>query len=233
MRTQAAILGTLLLLVSASGAWAKTPPQIAIDGPDQVAAGELAILLVKTPNDQSVGWAIIPMTKNFYVDSSRRGAVLCGDGTVPEYNILVGGMIDGQFCLVQHRVVVSGPPEPSPPLPDPDVPEPLPKLAELVKQWTEETVEGSGRVVEANALAAVYDAVVAQMVAGTLKTPEEIIRTTMERSREAVPRYVAWQQWGEKLRAQLNSNCEAGLLKTVDDHVRTWRAISLGLKAVK
>lgn len=205
-----------------------------ITGPNSVAAGQLAILIADCPNAQSMDWVIFPLTPNFYVDSSRRGAVLCGDGSVKEFTVMLATMTDGQLRMIQHLVVIGEKsPEPPPGPPQPPSPEPLDGLAGKIRDWTEALVDGPERVGEAKALASVYDSVVSQIVAGVLKDTDAIIKITFEKSREAIPRHVAWKLWGEKLRMQLNSNAKAGLLDTPEAHAVHWRAISKGLKAVK
>ncbi len=209
-------------------------PQAVIVGPNKVAVGELAIFIVSDDSIQSMDWAIHPMTKNFFVDSSKRGAVLCGDGLVKTYSILLGTMTDGKFRFYQHAIAIGEASPPSPPLPPPPDPDrPLTGLSALVRDWVQDTVEGSERAVEAKALAGAYDIVTARMAAGTLNDLDAIVDATFNASREAVPRHVAWKEWGEKLRMQLNSNAKAGLLESVEDHITHWQAISKGLKAVK
>lgn len=234
-RTIPSCVGVAVFLLCAvqTGVAADAPPSVSIAGPDEIAAGNLATLIADSPTATSFAWVVFPFTKNFYVDSSRRAAVLCGDGSVKEYNVILSVIVDGQIAMAQKCVAVGAlvPPSPTPPLPEPDVP--LSKFSRQIKEWAESTVSDPGRFEEAQKLATVYDVVIAKIAAGTLTEVDEIIKTTFDASRAAVPRFTAWQEFGEKLRGQLNANFEAGILKTPADHVSHWKAIAAGLKAVR
>lgn len=166
--------------------------------------------------------------------------------TVPTAMGTAGAVViqsaDGRLLLV-----VSGPPAmamyvitplgatPTPPSPGPaPQPDPLSGLAVLARDWVSGVGDYAERKSDLAALVKSFQAVASQIAAGTLKTPEEIVKATSEANANALAgRRDKWLPWAQKLRDYLNAESVSGRLKSADQYRSAWIEISKGLEAVK
>jgi len=226
---------SLVLLPILLGA---APLDVAVEGPSELAVGNLAVLTAKAPAAQSCAWVILPATANFRVDSDRRTAYLAsGDGKIASYTVILAIVADNQIAMTQHLVTIGGTPpspEPTPPPPPiPPQPDPLGPFSVLVRDWCVTLVPIEGRAAEAAALADSFRAMAAKIAAGVVVEPVEIVAQTYAANQAAVPNYTRWATFGRKLADQLNAEAKAGTLKTPEQYARAWRLIAAGLEAVR
>ncbi len=117
--------------------------------------------------------------------------------------------------------IENGPPDPEPPVEA--------EATRLARRWLAEVPEKSRA--RAPALAAALRGTAADIDAGKLTKPAEIIAAAAERNRAALgDERNAWLPWFESLREYLNGLAEAGKLATPADHATVFRQLAEGLQ---
>jgi hypothetical protein len=134
---------------------------------------------------------------------------------------------DGKLTMLAYVLVPLATPGPTP----------TPALTGLAKVAHDLAVEvgpTDGRPTDAKRLAEAFRAVASQIAAGALTTPEAIVAATLTANQAALgDRRAKWAPWAERLMVTLNTEAEAGRLKTPAEHQKAWLAIAQGLEAVQ
>lgn len=152
------------------------------------------------------------------------------EGLSGEYAVVFLPPGDTAQPLVANLVLGGTAPLP----PDPvDPVDPLSIFARQVRDWCLALVPAASRG-KAAALAQSFSTVSSQMAAGTLATPEAVIKATYEANLAVLGNdREQWALFREKLRVELNARSKAGTLQTIPQHMAVWDEIAAGLRAVK
>lgn len=185
---------------------------ISIDGPQTASAGNLVRL--KAVGDYAIlRWRVVPASDNFEVVDGGKRAFFCSPvgGT---YTFLLFGSDGKDAATAELVLTIEGGPSPPPgPGPGP-TPKPVVSLKALATKWLA-SVNSPNKAAEAQALATAYEAIAAQVSAGALTKPDDIIAAIGAKTREtlgllALPH---WMPVLEPLRAELNEREKTGPLK--------------------
>jgi hypothetical protein len=212
-----------------------------IDGPEQIAAGRLAVFRIEAQPGIKALWKIITPDGCKLAEADVSAAfednhALAFASPVPgKYRIVVALADSSQLWLIDRTLVVEsspspGPgPEPGPPLPGPG-PSPNTEWAKWAYAKSRELVPESFRVREAalvaDALRAVCEAIAAGRIADARRARESVRQSVREvlGTVEAINR---WQSFSNALDAELDKIQEK--LKSPADYAAVWRDVAEGL----
>jgi hypothetical protein len=142
----------------------------------------------------------------------------------------------GSYTLIwgSQFYTVTSADQPVPPGPGPEPqPDPLSGLAKDARDWAS-VVSVANRPL-AKPLADAFEAIAAQIAAGTLATPETVQAASKLANRAALgdAGATAWMPWFEKLQVFLAAETKAGRMANVADIRTKWLDIAKGLRAVQ
>jgi len=216
------------------------PPEnqslIIIDDMIQVEIGELGRLSVDKSKGVSFVWKCLPDGIDYKEYKSGRELVF-SSGTLGDYLCVVSSAKDDEVeqKIIKIKVVAQGtkpinPDDPQPPTPPQPV---VPGLPGEVIGWANAVVS-PGKVMEAQSLAAAFDAVAVQIEAGAAITADDVADATRDATHSALGASLpAWTGFLKNLESYLQKERLKGTLVTVEDHVKIWKEIASGLKQVK
>jgi len=244
-----AVIALLGLPCSAFGQAAKAR----IDGPSEVAPGDLIVLDGGASQGGAFHWLLLNSDKRFLTVEDGRKLVFAS-GTARQYVfvLVVASCDDRQPFSVdfaEHRVTVGDNPEP----PVPDLPVGRWRFAAAAYRWTAELVPADKRHF-AKPLADNFDAIRASIAAGVYRelTPTEAIARANEQLKARnqatleggsaddtsniqawLAFFSAWQQKADSHNVPTKANPNAdGTLRTIEDYGQAYGETSAGLKAV-
>lgn len=214
-----------------------------IVGPNESKPGDLIILDASRSEGLAFQWVLTNSNKT-YLPVEKGTKVVFSSGDPGEYIfvLVVGGEDNNKNLVVdtaQHKVVITGNPSPGPtPGPGPNPP-PVPvvtvpdgkfSISPKVLTWAKDT----GDKTTALKLSMVFEAISAQIAAGGLQTPEDIIKETANKNKEATGnQFETWKtKFFTPLNVELNKLAnDENKIKTLEDHATCWKEIAIGLKA--
>jgi hypothetical protein len=220
-------------------------PKAVIVGPDTVAPGDLAVLSAKGSayDGQLIAWCL-DSPKQFIAwgDSAAFASGTPGRYT---FTLFVAGLSTDQKSMqtatAQKTITVGqpgpGPNPPVPPGPGPTPPGPTPGpdrfgLTAAVSALAAK-VDASARAI-APALAANFEAIAAQIQAGTLTTMDAVRQATLDRNRASEGEQATlWAPFFFSLNTSVNQLIDAGKLTSIQDVRDAWLAIAAGLRTVQ
>jgi hypothetical protein len=199
--------------------------------PTEVRLGKLVILDVSQSTGNKFKWLVVPETEDFLVIDDGRRAVF-SSGVPGEYMFIVACAVDDSVDVVRHVVRVTGvaPPAPQPDI-DPVTPESLTSaLSKQVQVWCAK-IQSPTRSADALKLAGAMEGVAAQINAGTLTTPYEIVSATAEANRAALGEDLStWVPFLRSLQDAVETMANDGKLTTPAQHAVIWMEIAKGLR---
>lgn len=204
--------------------------EVIIAAPEEVKLGKLVVLDVSQSVGNKFEWMVVPETEDFLVIDEGRRAVF-SSGVPGEFMFIVACAVNDSVDVKRHIVRVIGvtPPPPPPNPPQPPV-NPSTALSKKVGTWCT-TIQSPSRSGDAIKLAGAFEAVAAQIDAGTLVQPYDIITSTTEANRAALGEQLqAWIPFLRSLQAELEQRADDGLLVTPTQHSAVWKEIAKGLR---
>lgn len=190
---------------------------VQISAPADAAVGQLVIIDATKSKAKSFKWIVVPETSNFLVIEDGRKAVF-SEGRPGQYRFYIAGAAGDQVDAETHTIDVGG-----------SAPSPVPGINQKVKAWVAQ-VNSAGKKSEQSALSASFSGVAAQIAAGVLKTPDDVIKSTAVANRGALGSSIdSWKPFADSLRTELNQLSQAGKLETMEQHADLWRQISAAL----
>lgn len=188
------------------------PWSAAIQGPATAAVGELVVLTAEGPADERRWLSPAP---HLVIEDGRRLAFAAREPGSYRFVLAAARASTADLALLEHVVRVEG----VAPRPKPD------SFAVRVRAWYA-AVASPAKAAEALRLAQAFEAIAAQIAAGTLREPAQILAATAESNRLALgPAKAAWTGFFESLRQELNQR--TGAL----DYAGLWREIAAELRA--
>jgi len=205
---------------------------IVIEGPKEIKIGQLARLDVTKSAGKTFKWQILPSGVDFEVyDDGRK--VIFSSGIPGDYTFIVACANDNDVDIKVLTIKVlpnDGSPIPGPVPPVP--PSPVAGLKGQVIVWAG-VVNSPNKKAEAAKLATSFLAIQASIKGGQLVTIEQIIEATKVANRESLGNSLqVWVPFLEQLQKYLQTQAEAGLLVTPEQHAQVWGEISEGLTIV-
>lgn len=202
---------------------------IVFEGPKEIKIGQLARFDVSKSAGKTFKWLVLPATKDFEIYDSGHKAVFTS-GTPGDYTIIISCANDNEQDLKYFIVKVTSDGV-VPPGPGPIPPNPGGFIGRVTELAT--PVNSANKKAEALALAAGFDATVAQINAGTLTTADQIIAAQKTANQTALGNNINnWLPFLTGLQTEMKNQAQAGLLVTADQHATMWKQISEGLKLV-
>ncbi len=202
---------------------------IVIEGPNEIAVGQLARLDVTKSVGKTFKWKTLPPTANFEVYDDGRKAVF-SSGTAGEYTFIVACANDNDVDVKTYIIKVgeggiTPGPQPGPVNPATGM---VGKVIELTK-----LVNSPNKKAEAAKLATGFVSVAKQITDSQLTTADQIIEAQKIANRTAVGNSLtAWVPFLEALQKEMKSQAESGLLVTTEQHATLWMQIADGLNLV-
>jgi hypothetical protein len=193
--------------------------------------GKLVILDVSQSVGNKFKWLVVPETEDFLVIDEGRRAVF-SSGVPGEYMFIIACAVDDSVDVVRHIVRVVGiAPPPPPPDVDPVTPvTPTSALSKQVQIWCAK-IQSPTRSADALKLAGAMEGVAAQINAGTLTTPYEIVSATAEANRASLGDDLSiWVPFLRNLQDAVESMANDGKLTTPAQHAGVWMEIAKGLR---
>lgn len=208
---------------------------IELAGPDTVVPGKSAI--IKIPKDvagTNYSWLVQPKTVNW----------INGENQKEVFAILLD-LDNGQYFIsfanpTSHGVKtltagdLPAPPDPKPGPVNPDLPAGPLGLIKSSYEWT--SVVDAKFIAQAKPLASSFRATAAQIAAGTLTKPADILAASKTSNNTALgsPDAInAWKPWAVKLQEALTKLNTDKKLNTSEDYKEAFNEIAQGLEAVK
>ena len=211
----------LLLMLTSATICAQEPqaPQneakIVLEAPSTARVGELVRFDVSASVADSFEWLVVPPSQDFEVYAEGRKAVFSArmEG---EYQFIVACAKDGTVDVVQHVIVVRGPP----PMPTDD------SLADWIPFWAfTMNLPADG----AKDLAQSFEDVAAR--SEELAEPQDWIKATAEANRAALgEKLPIWKPILTKIGEVLLKKAQNGELVTPEQHKVLWLEIASGLR---
>jgi len=201
-----------------------------IAGPETADAGTLVRLSVEGGEYPLLRWRCVPKSDNFEVVEAGKRAFFTSPAGGAFTFILTASdgkeMADAELVLTIAGPV---PPGPTPPGPGP-TPPPVTPLKTLAKGWLAK-VNSPNKAAEAAALAMGYEAIAAQISAGALSKPDDVIAAIASKTRETLGLLALpyWLPLLEPVRTELNNRQKAGPI----DYAAILRELSEALREVK
>jgi len=204
--------------------------EIIIEGPKEVAVGQLARLDVTKSAGGTFKWKVLPEGVDFEVyDDGRK--VIFSSGTPGDYVFIVACANDNDVDVKVLTIRVGEGSPVTPPGP-PNPPAPSAGLSGKVVDWAN-LVTSPNKKAEAQKLAESFTKVRQDIVNGQLATAEQIIVATKDSNRAALGNSLAlWVPFLEKLQKEMQLQAEAGVLVTPEQHAKVWGEIAAGLLTV-
>jgi len=204
--------------------------EVIIAAPAEIKLGKLVVLDVSQSVGNKFEWMVVPETEDFLVIDEGRRAVF-SSGVPGEFMFIVACAVNDSVDVKRHIVRVIGvtPPPPQPPVP-PTPPGPETALSKQVGTWCAK-IQSPSRSGDAVKLAGAFEGVAAQIDAGTLTQPYDIITATTEANRASLgDQLQAWIPFLRSLQAELEQRADDGLLVTPVQHSAVWKEIAKGLR---
>lgn len=213
-----------------------------IVGPNEARPGDLVILDASRSEGIAFEWVLTNSSKT-YLPVERGTKVVFSSGEPGEYIfVLVVGGEDNNKALVvstaQHKVTITNNPNPGPgpyvpPTPQPPVVINVPEGKFGVSKPAFEWAKSTGDKVTAIKMSIVFESIAAQIAAGGLKSPEDIIKETAAKNKEAAGSN--YELWKTKFFAPLNVELnrlgnDENKLNTLEAHAECWKELSVALK---
>lgn len=140
--------------------------------------------------------------------------------------------------ILTAELVIGNPAPPTPPTPDPALPEGRFGLAKFTCDAVTAKVKPDAvRARAAKALANSFRSVASAAAAGTISSPEDMLRKTRSVNDDALTAVngtvESWSGFTVALQDRLYDLYTSGKIKTVPDYADAWKEIATGLDAVK
>jgi len=153
-------------------------------------------------------------------------------GVPGEFMFIVACAVNDSVNVKRHvvRVIGSTPPPPTPDPEPPVPPGPATTLSKKIGTWCT-GIQSPSRSNDAVKLAGAFESIAAQIDAGTLTQPYDIITATTEANRAALGEQLqAWIPFLRSLQAELEQRANNGLLVTQSQHSAVWKEVAKGLR---
>jgi hypothetical protein len=198
---------------------------IVIEAQEVAEVGELVRFDLSESTAQSYKWILVPESVDF--ETFRDGEVAVFSARKPgKYMFIVACAYNGSVDVAIHVVIVkkkSGPDEP-----DVSKPDAVAGIDKWAVYWCATNKLPSD---EAKKLAGSFEAISAQIAAGTLQKASEIIAATANANRKALGASLPdWLPVLRELQAAMKEKAEQGELLTPDQHKVLWKKIAEGLR---
>ncbi len=214
--------------------------EIVLDDTVNIAVGQLGKLDASKSKGSTFVWTCFPEGLSYEVigDGDK---LIFSSGCVGEYTCVVSsarrGYVDQKIIKIivhPYGYTPENPNKPVDPNTPPTPPAPVPAgLAGQIQGWYQ-TLTSPNKSAEAQALSGAFGAVATQIEAGTLITAQDVEVATQNATQAALGNSLtSWTPFLNNLQGYLKQERLRGTLVTVEDYVRVWREISLGLKQVK
>lgn len=200
-----------------------------IVGPETADAGRMVRLSVEGDYPM-LRWRCVPPSEDFEIVEAGKRAMFCSP-VAGTWTFVLSASDGKELSDTVHTLTVSGPSPPGPgPGPGPKPPQPVTPLKTLAKGWIAK-VDSKNKAAEAAALATAYEAIAAQISAGALSKPDDIIAAIATKTQATLGLFglPAWMVVLEPLRAELNAREKAGPL----DYAAILRELASALAEVK
>lgn len=186
--------------------------------------GELVRFDLSESAAQSYKWILVPDSVDF--ETYRDGEAAVFSARKPgEYMFIVACAYNGSVDVATHIVTVG---KVVPDVPDVSKPDAVAGIDKWAVYWCATNKLPSD---EAKKLAGSFEAISAQIAAGTLQKASEIIKATANANRKALDDSLSdWLPVLRELQAVMKEKAEQGELLTPDQHKVLWREIAKGLR---
>lgn len=182
--------------------------------PETARVGQLVVLDASESYVDNFKWESPDSVDNFIVIEGGKRAFFSAEkaGT---YHFWVAGALDETVDLDHVCIQVDG---------GGPAPQPV-GLEARVRQWLK-LVKSENWKSEAEALGASFQSLSAQISAGVIRTPDDVIKATTISNRSALGNSISdWEGFGQELRKELNGLRDAGKLSDMPSHATLWLEI--------
>lgn len=232
-------------MIIATSVFAQSGVEAVIDGPDgPVPPGTMVVLSAQGSTADALSWQCCNSGLQLLV--VERGTI-CAFATAKSgvYTIILAAAKTGEdgkaeLATARKEVIIGSPgpdPDPDPPGPGPDPdpdppePEPLPDGKYLLAKDASGWAKGVGDAPGSLRLAGAFEAIAAQVAAGTVRTLPDFQRASQQRNREALGNDKdKWVPFFESLQSRLQTLNSSGVMVSLEDHATAWEEIALGLR---